>query len=47
MSKSSTGLPGHYKTSAARAPFPEPEEVKNDIEALIKWVSAIRKLLSL
>ena len=43
MCKCSTWLPGHDKAAAARAPVPEPKELKDDIEALANWVSAIRK----
>jgi hypothetical protein len=35
-------LPGHDQAAAARAPVPEPAEFKPDIEALEKWVAAIR-----
>jgi AAA domain len=42
MTKCSTWLPGHDQAAAARAPVPESVELKNDIEALEKWVAAIR-----
>lgn len=35
-------LPGHDQAAAARAPVPEPTELKDDIEALEKWVASIR-----
>ena len=41
MSKTSRWLPGHDEAPAARAPVPAPEELKDDIEALATWVSAI------
>jgi hypothetical protein len=34
---------GHDQAAAARAAVPEPTELKDDIEALEKWVAAIRK----
>ena len=43
MTKCSKWLPGHDQAAAARAPVPEPAELKADIEALEKWVAAIRK----
>lgn len=43
MTKCSRWLSGHDKAAAARAPVPEPPELKNDIEALDNWVAAIRK----
>jgi energy-coupling factor transporter ATP-binding protein EcfA2 len=43
MTKSSKWLPGHDQAAAARAAIPEPTELKDDIEALEKWVTAIRK----
>lgn len=43
MTKCSRWLPGHDKAAAARAPVPEPTELKDDIEALDKWVDSIRK----
>jgi len=42
MTKCSTWLPGHDKAAAARAPVPDPAELKADIETLEIWVSAIR-----
>ena len=43
MSKCSQWLPGHDQAAAARAPAPEPAELKTDIEALENWVSKIRQ----
>lgn len=43
MTKCSKWLPGHDQAAAARAPVPEPAELKSDIEALEEWVSTIRK----
>lgn len=43
MTKCSKWLFGHDQAAAARAPVPEPTELKTDIEALEKWVAAIRK----
>jgi energy-coupling factor transporter ATP-binding protein EcfA2 len=43
MTKCSRWLPGHDKAAAARAPVPEPKELKEDIEALENWVTRIRK----
>ena len=43
MRKCSKWLPGHDQAPAARAPVPEPAELKADIEALEKWVVEIRK----
>jgi ABC-type lipoprotein export system ATPase subunit len=42
MTKCSKWLPGHDQAAAARAPVPEPTELKGDIEALENWVAAIR-----
>ena len=42
MTKCSKWLPGHDQAAAARAPVPESEELKADIEALERWVAAIR-----
>lgn len=42
MTKCSKWLPGHDQAAAARAPVPEPAELKADIEALERWVAAIR-----
>lgn len=43
MSKCSKWLPGHDQAPAARAPVPEPSQLKADIQELEKWVSSIRK----
>ena len=43
MTKCSKLLPGHDQAAAARAPVPEPTELKADIEALEGWIAAIRK----
>ena len=43
MTKCSKWLPGHDQAAAARAPVPEPSELKADIEQLENWVSAIRQ----
>ncbi len=43
MSKCSRWLPGHDQAAAARAPVPNPDELKADIEALDNWVKAINK----
>ena len=42
MTKCSKWLPGHDQAAAARAPVPEPTELRTDIEALESWVGAIR-----
>nr|WP_286192977.1 MULTISPECIES: AAA family ATPase [unclassified Synechococcus] len=42
MGKCSKWLPGHDQAPAARAPVPEPVELKADIEGLEAWVGAIR-----
>lgn len=42
MSKCSKWLPGHDQAAAARAPVPEPSELKADIQELQNWVSSIR-----
>ena len=42
MTKCSKWLPGHDQAAAARAPVPGPAELKDDIEALDNWVTAIR-----
>jgi hypothetical protein len=42
MTKCSKWLPGHDQAAAARVPLPRPEELKVDIDALDKWVAAIR-----
>jgi energy-coupling factor transporter ATP-binding protein EcfA2 len=41
MTKCSKWLPGHDHAAAARAPVPEPAELKGDIEALEDWIAAI------
>ncbi len=43
MTKCSKWLPGHDQAAAARAPVPEPPELKADIQALENWVAAIHK----
>nr|WP_276559973.1 AAA family ATPase [Bradyrhizobium elkanii] len=43
MTKCSRWLTGHDQAAAARAPVPEPAELKEDIDSLEKWVEAIRK----
>jgi len=43
MAKCSKWLPGHDQAAAARAPVPEPAELKADIEALETFVGTIRK----
>ncbi|MBI5263869.1 MAG: AAA family ATPase [Bradyrhizobium sp.] len=43
MTKCSRWLPGHDQAAAARAPVPEPNELKDDIDALENWVAAIQK----
>ena len=43
MTKCSRWLPGHDQAAAARAPVPEPTELKADIDALDSWVATIRK----
>lgn len=42
MWKCSKWLPGHDKASADRAPVPPASELKADIEALERWIAAIR-----
>ncbi len=42
MTKSSKWLPGHDQAAAARAPVPEPTELRADIGALEDWAAAIR-----
>ncbi len=42
MTRSSRWLPGHDQAAAARAPVPEPAELKSDIEELEEWVSRVR-----
>lgn len=43
MTKCSKWLPGHDQAAAARAPVPEPKDLKADIEVLENWVAAIHK----
>ncbi len=43
MTKTSRWLPGHDQAAAARAPVPEPADLKTAIEELDNWVTAIRK----
>lgn len=43
MTKCSTWLPGHDQAAAARVPVPGSAELNAEIEALEKWVAAIRK----
>jgi hypothetical protein len=43
MTKCSKWLPGHDQAAAARAPVPEPAELKADIDALENWVAAIHR----
>jgi energy-coupling factor transporter ATP-binding protein EcfA2 len=43
MTKCSRWLRGHDQAAAARAPVPEPDELRADIEALETWVKAVRK----
>lgn len=43
MTKCSKWLTGHDQSPAARAPVPEPTELKTDIEALENWISTIHK----
>ncbi len=43
MTKCSRWLPGHDQAAAENPRFPEPDEVKDDIEILEKWVKAIQK----
>jgi len=43
MTKCSTWLPGHDKAAAARAPVPNSNALKTDIDALESWVKAIRQ----
>lgn len=42
MSKCSTWLPGHDQAPAVNASIPEPQEIKDDIDALHTWVQKIR-----
>ena len=43
MTKCSAWLPGHDQAAAARAPVPDSDELKRDIEMLENWVGAIRR----
>jgi hypothetical protein len=43
MAKSSRWLRGHDQAPAESVPVPGPEELKEDIDALEKWVAAIKK----
>jgi energy-coupling factor transporter ATP-binding protein EcfA2 len=43
MTKCSRWIAGHDQAAAARAPVPEPSELKGDIDALDHWVQEIRK----
>lgn len=43
MTKCSRWLPGHDQAAAARAPVPNPDELKADIDALDNWVKGINK----
>ena len=43
MKKCSKWLLGHDQSPAENAPFPEPNELKEDIDALNNWVQGIRK----
>lgn len=43
MTKCSRWLSGHDQAAAARAPVPEPTELKEDIDALESWVATIQK----
>ena len=43
MAKSSRWLPGHDEAPAARAPVPEPAELKGDVDVLDNWVAAVRR----
>jgi energy-coupling factor transporter ATP-binding protein EcfA2 len=43
MTKCSKWIAGHDQAAAARAPIPEPAELKADIDALDSWVQVIRK----
>jgi len=42
MTKCSRWLPGHDQSGAENAPFPEPSELMQDIEALEGWIRVIR-----
>lgn len=43
MSKCSTFMHGHDQSPADNRPFPEPGEVRDDIDALAAWMANIRK----
>jgi hypothetical protein len=43
MTKCSRWLRGHDQAAAARAPIPDPKELRADIETLESWVKAINK----
>ena len=43
MGKCSRWLPGHDQSPAENTPFPEPNELQEDIEALNTWVQRIRQ----
>ena len=43
MSKCSTFMHGHDQSPADNRPFPEPGEVREDIDALDTWIASIRK----
>ncbi len=43
VTKCSRWLPGHDQAAAARAPIPDPAELKADIDTLESWVKAINK----
>jgi hypothetical protein len=43
MTKCSRWLPGHDLSPAENAPFPEPDELKADIDALENWMQTISK----
>ncbi len=43
MTKCSRWLRGHDEAPAARAPVPDPPELKTDIDMLADFLAAIRK----
>ena len=43
MTKCSKWAPGHDQSAAENEPFPEPQDLKEDIKALNDWVRGIRK----
>ena len=43
ISKCSTWRPGHDIAPAAGAPFPEPDEMLSDINALNAWITSVRQ----